>query len=302
VWTLNNWTEDELDALVAAGSELHEIQFLCFQKEVGENGTPHLQGYTRFKSKKTFDQVKEQLVERVHVEEAKGTEDQCIAYCTKTDTAVPGQTPYKFGTPAPGQGARMDIRKVIDTIIAHGEKKAWEEDPNVMVRLHRGIREAVLILGPKWVDGTKRKVIIHWGDAGSGKSRAFWNDLLPGTLYRKSAKGCGEQWWDGYNGEENVLVDEFSGQWDLEFWKRVCDESSVRGQTKGGWVDLKHTTICFTSNTDWRLWYPDLTDYNQKAFLRRITEVWKYEGNYLDGTSKRTDDKNDQPFTTSSFL
>lgn len=43
-WTLNNYTDEE-EAYI---NELYlkpEVAYICYGKEVGEKGTPHLQGY-----------------------------------------------------------------------------------------------------------------------------------------------------------------------------------------------------------------------------------------------------------------
>ena len=39
-FTLNNWTTEEHDKYVEYGNTLQ--MFICFGKEIGENGTPHL--------------------------------------------------------------------------------------------------------------------------------------------------------------------------------------------------------------------------------------------------------------------
>lgn len=45
-FTINNWTEEEFQLLQDI-----EVQYLVVGKEVGENLTPHLQGYVQLKKK-----------------------------------------------------------------------------------------------------------------------------------------------------------------------------------------------------------------------------------------------------------
>jgi hypothetical protein len=54
-------------------------------KEVGEQGTPHLQGYVEFGSPKTFNTVKLILGQRSHLEKAKADRAANIEYCSKDD-------------------------------------------------------------------------------------------------------------------------------------------------------------------------------------------------------------------------
>lgn len=79
-FTLNNYTEEEIGNLETTFSKL-EILY-GYGKEVGEKGTPHLQGWIECKSKirplETFKELK-----RIHWEKRKGTKAQNITYCAK---------------------------------------------------------------------------------------------------------------------------------------------------------------------------------------------------------------------------
>lgn len=55
-----------------------------FQSEIGENGTPHLQGWLVFKTKKRPKSVITNP--RIHWEKMRGTVDENIFYCSKSDT------------------------------------------------------------------------------------------------------------------------------------------------------------------------------------------------------------------------
>ena len=51
--------------------------------EVGENGTPHLQGYIRTKKCLRFNAIKSIIGKRAHIEQARGTELENDDYCRK---------------------------------------------------------------------------------------------------------------------------------------------------------------------------------------------------------------------------
>ena len=49
-----------------------------------------------------------------------------------------------------------------------------------------------------------------WGDTGVGKSHEVFKDFDPETTYVLEVEDGG--WWDGYAGEEKVIINEFRGQ------------------------------------------------------------------------------------------
>jgi len=78
--TLNNPTEDELEQLSSISSQF--CKFAIVSLEVGDAGTPHLQGYIEFKKKSRPKSVF-QFTDRISWEKAKGTKFQNWTYCTK---------------------------------------------------------------------------------------------------------------------------------------------------------------------------------------------------------------------------
>ena len=79
-FTLNNYTEIERDALKACG-EL--VRYMVVGEEVGESGTPHLQGFVTMKNACRFNSMKQLIGDRAHIEPAKGNVEQNFKYCTK---------------------------------------------------------------------------------------------------------------------------------------------------------------------------------------------------------------------------
>ena len=83
-FTLNNYTDEEFTQLLKV---LDGMKFII-GKEVGESGTPHLQGYVEFGRQLSFKQVKEMIGERAHIERARGNRKQNVAYCEKEGDVV----------------------------------------------------------------------------------------------------------------------------------------------------------------------------------------------------------------------
>lgn len=88
-FTLNNYTEEELSHIK---SQLEDYDYII-GREVGKEGTPHLQGFIDFKVQKVFHIVKNLISDRAHIEACKGSRDQNIKYCKKDNnfiTNIPG--------------------------------------------------------------------------------------------------------------------------------------------------------------------------------------------------------------------
>ena len=68
-FTLNNWQKDEFEAFSSIVPEF--CTFAICGSEVGESGTPHLQGFVEFKVKKRPKSVFDN--DRIHWEKAKGS-------------------------------------------------------------------------------------------------------------------------------------------------------------------------------------------------------------------------------------
>lgn len=77
-FTLNNYTVEELSDL----QKIFGTDLYIFGKEVGANGTPHIQGYLEFKNPRAFSALKK-LMPRAHIEKANGTRKQNYIYCSK---------------------------------------------------------------------------------------------------------------------------------------------------------------------------------------------------------------------------
>lgn len=79
-FTLNNWTEDQLSAIVRECDEYCKVAIIG--AEVGESGTPHLQGYVEFKVKQR-PLSKMKGAAGAHWEVSKGSRIDNYEYCTK---------------------------------------------------------------------------------------------------------------------------------------------------------------------------------------------------------------------------
>lgn len=82
--TLNNWNQDEYNSILEWCGTLTQY---ILGKEVGENGTPHLQIYVYNKNAISFNSVKK-AIPRGHIEKAKGTLADNLKYCSKDNNYI----------------------------------------------------------------------------------------------------------------------------------------------------------------------------------------------------------------------
>lgn len=97
-FTINNFAPSDVARLDGLG----ECKYIIYGKERGESGTPHLQGFVIFEVNKRFNNVKQLLGDRCHVEVARGTSAQAAEYCRKDGDFV------ERGTPPNAAGKRTD--------------------------------------------------------------------------------------------------------------------------------------------------------------------------------------------------
>lgn len=82
-FTWNNYTDEEYGTLAHT---FQACQYI-FGKEVGENGTKHVQGFVEYKNPVDFTKMKK-LLPKAHIEKAKGTLKQNFEYCSKEGNYV----------------------------------------------------------------------------------------------------------------------------------------------------------------------------------------------------------------------
>lgn len=157
-FTLNNYVEAELVSLCQRLSEKEKVRYAIFGKEVGKEGTHHLQGYVSFSRPQRLTAVKKVVGDRAHVEISKGTEEQNIIYCSKGEQssdeyASQGSTGPNYGRNAVVQefgtrkesGKRSDLDDfkdaVKDGVVDH--RRLLEEHSHVCAKYPRFVQSYI---------------------------------------------------------------------------------------------------------------------------------------------------------------
>lgn len=248
-FTLNNPDEDEV---LVPQTWPDNYNYLVYQVEEGTEGTRHLQGYINFKNPVRFESFRKYFPgERAHIERAKGTAKQNRAYCTKTEGRVDG--PWEFGD-MPEQGKRNDLLAMKADLDAGASLQQISEDyTGLFLRYSRGIKEYRTL---HFQHSNEAKTVkCYWGSTGVGKTRKCYEEH-PDAYWKTRSVGT-SQWWDGYDGQSTIVIDEFYGWFPWDFLLRLTDRYPLQLECKGGSVPCAATTIIFTSNKHPREWYPN---------------------------------------------
>lgn len=273
VFTINNPVEQGVE-LLARVSEHRHFRFLIFQKEIGESGTPHYQGYLELKAQMRCNAVNVLLGGHAHLEGRRGTRMQARDYSSKDDTRTDG--PWEAGEwRTAGQGQRVDLESAIETLTSSRDlNHVAREHPREWVRFHRGLES--------WYSRTQPrrpiapiKVILLYGKTGTGKTRRAF-EKWP-RLHRKAPD---TRWFDGYEAQEEVLLDDFGGKvskMSLSYTLQLLDIYPLDVEVKGSYRPLLAKRIVVTTNIHPRLWY----DYENReeqynALMRRFTKIWYF--------------------------
>lgn len=208
-----------------------------------------------------------------HVQNLKGTPFDAVKYINKQNPCtIIGQEPSDFRGGASDKNIFKKLKRSID--------ECFEQDKTVkeihemiddeyfghIIRYEKGINRYITRKIKK-VRKESMTIIWHYGDTGTGKSHscpieAYWKP--PGT-----------KWFDGYNYERIVVLDEFRPDWwPFAYMLRLTDVNPFSVENKGShlfWAVREiHVTCPYHPQSCWQ------TEENIEQLLRRITTVIKH--------------------------
>ncbi len=268
-FTVNNYCDADINA-ITEHANLEKIHFAVVGKEVGESGTPHLQGFINFKRTCRLAALKK-ILPTAHFEPVKGTDQDNDEYCSKDQDLL-----LRIGEPS-RPGKRNDLLEGIQCAKKGGMDALWREHPATYVRYYRGIENGLQRDIPR--RRVKTEVLVLVGPPGCGKSH-YAEQLYPNAYYKDRG-----EWWCNYQQEEAVIMDEFYGWIRHSTMLRLMNSQPMQVQSKGGNLvfNSKHIVICSNKHVD--KWYK-FEDYTPESFMRRITQylVWD-NGKFIDYVS-----------------
>lgn len=140
IFVINNYTQSDVVTVVTKFGKYGKCQ-----EEVGENGTPHLQGCCIFESNQRLSALKK-LHPTAHWEVMRGTLEQAEEYCTKEPTRLEGTEPFSWGErPVDQQGKRNDLVHAVEAMrsavggVRSRIDAAIDAEPQVVAKYARGL-------------------------------------------------------------------------------------------------------------------------------------------------------------------
>lgn len=243
------------------------VKWMKGQKEVGSaTEREHWQFVFYVHREMTLNQVKALFPNSTHLELSRSA--AANAYVHKDETAVP-DSKFELGQQPLRRNAKTDW-DLVRRLAQNGE---FDNIPSDVYIRYRSNLRAIHIesVRPTFRNGIYVKVF--WGIPGTGKThRAITEAEATGKpFYIKNSR---TKWWDGYQGEENVIFDEFSGDAiDVDYCKRWWDKFPCLVEYKGGSTILKATKIWITSNIHPDFWFRNVDEIHRTAIMRRIHEI-----------------------------
>lgn len=251
-FVVNNWTVEDRKLF-----ENLDVNLIVFGEELGEQGTPHLQGHITFKRTYRLAALKK-IHKTAHWEPAK---------CQDFNYELKGENVFIKDNRK--QGDRSDLKKTTKLVLNNTPmREVAREYPETFVRYGKGlVHLSSICIIPR--DGTIiPEVTVLYGKTGTGKSYTA-RQMLKDYYVWTPARG---QWFDGYTGQNEVIFEEFRGQLPLGMLLLLLDRYECPVQYKGGMTEFSALKIVITSPCHPRHWYEKCENEEVlEQLMRRIT-------------------------------
>ncbi len=269
------------------------ITYIVMQHEHGTNeGGHHVQGFVTGATKKrpvTLGNHYQVLPEVFQVMRRNSNAQKNRAYCTDDSKRVPGTWFFEYGT-VPTKKVNK-VTEFIKQIEKYGLKRAMDDDPTTYVRHCNGFKDLDMHYKRKQTRPEVCHVIAIMGPPGSGKS--WWAKKLfdPGHSYTLPAvPRSGQAWFDMYEQQRTLIIDEFSGRIEFELFKNMLDPLEMLTPTKGSHGIAMWDTVIITTNFHPSTWYGnDIDSWGTEVLApvqRRIHTFIEATGVYNAGTQQ----------------
>jgi len=237
------------------------LNWIKGQLERGESGYEHWQFVFALKSKASLPAVKKIFgIEEGHFELTRS--EKAEGYCWKDDTSIGHR--FELGAKPIRRNEKTDWDTVWDDAVLGQFLKIPASIRVAHYRSLCSISSHHIVAEP-----IRKKVYYLWGPTHTGKSHRAWSEAGM-DAYRKNPRS---KWWDGYQGQRNVVMDEFRGGIDISYLLGWFDWYPATVEVKGSTVALKCTNFWITSNLPLERLYdndPKVDETTLDALRRRL--------------------------------
>lgn len=254
-----------------------EFGYLVYQLErAPDTGTEHIQGFVQFKKPIRLTGLKK-VNEAIHWEKRRGTAQEAADYCKKSDSRMLDDEgmpcgPFEFGVLST-VGVRNDLAALAKSVL-DGKRliEVATDDPSCFARYSRGLQALARYAKAPAID-REVEVRLYIGPTRTGKTWSALHEVDPDDVYVKDT----DKWWDNYQGQSNVVLDDFSGAAShvpVVELLRLLDNYRLQVPVKGSFEWFHARTIILTTNIHpckWYEWKGRWEHYD--ALIARFSEV-----------------------------
>lgn len=260
----------------------NNLIYLKGQKEIGAGGYEHWQLLAVFDKQVTMMQAKLHFCVTAHLEASRSA--AANEYVWKDDTSVAGSR-FELGALPFKRNSKTDWDKVLT------DAKAGRLDDipaDVLVRNYTSLKRIRI---DNAVPPFRHDVVVkcYWGGSGLGKTRRAWFEASDDVYVKDPCT----KWWDGYKGQKNVIIDEFTGVINIAHILKWLDRYPCFAEVKGFSTPLLATNFWITSNIDPRDWYADINAEQRNGLIRRMN-ITHFLGPWTPPTEQTSIDFGDE--------
>ena len=196
------FTDFVLDASLYDQSLLGFSYCIAGEEVCPSTNKKHWQGFMYFKNARSLSSVIKKLKPR-HVEACWGSATQNITYCSKDGNIV-----FEIGD-KPSPGKRTDIADARDEVLAgRSVDSICLDNPEFFHQYGRTLSKIEDIALRRRFRTEMTVGTWYYGNTGVGKSHLAFANFTPETHY---VYPDDNGWWDGYCGQETVIINDFRG-------------------------------------------------------------------------------------------
>lgn len=292
------FTDYVLDADLYDQSTLGFSYAIAGEEICPSTNRKHWQGFMYFKNARSLSSIIKKMKPR-HVEMCLGSAAQNIKYCSKDANIV-----FEIGD-KPSPGNRTDIAAARDEIL--GGKKVDDiclDNPEFYHKYGRTLSKIEDIALRKRFRTEMTKGTWLYGPTYAGKSHDAFTNFNPDTHY---VLPDDNGWWDGYTGQETVIINDYRGSLSYGFLLNLVDKwpVSVRRRCREPAPFLAKEVIITSSQQPHEV-YNNLAENDDLAQLyRRFSVVYcpskdervkttqRYSGGNTEPLSQKKNNAND---------
>lgn len=245
------------------------IRFMCWGEEIcPDTGREHKQGFIQFTTKRRLKGAQKFFGHSIHIESIKGHISDNIKYCSKDNKY------FEFGKYVV-QGQRTDLELIQREIIDGANlDEIMDNHFQKYCQYRNGIRD--------YVDSCQRRNVPEWrnvevevvyGETGVRKTRSCVEECTKNNVPYFKIEGDQLDWFDGYNGEKVLIIDEYDSQIKLTRLLNILDGYKLRLPIKGSFTWANWTKVYITSNLSPYAWHQNAKEVHMSALMRRITKI-----------------------------